>query len=100
MDRGGIPALSGVLATALGRPVVDHTGLAGLYDISLIWDDAPVRDGGLPGTQGPEGRDSPAADEHGSIFTAVQEQLGLRLNPSREAVEVVVVDSAHRPTPN
>ena len=42
--------LAAVFATALGRPVVNHTGLTGAYDLSLQWDDAPVRDGGFPGT--------------------------------------------------
>src|SRR5262249_14485241 len=72
--RGGtIDRLTAVLATALGRPVVDRTELKGSYDILVRWDDAPVRDGGFPGTA-----DSPltpaatsAGNELGSIFTAV-----------------------------
>jgi uncharacterized protein (TIGR03435 family) len=100
IENGGLPALTGLLATALGRPVVDKTGLTGNYDISIVWDDAPVRDAGLPGAQGPDAQQSTVPDEHGSIFTAVREQLGLRLNGSRVAVEVLVVDAAKRPSPN
>jgi uncharacterized protein (TIGR03435 family) len=65
--------MAAVPATAVGRPVVDRTGLAGLYDLSVMWDDAPVRDAGMPGTQTLAAKESPAGDDHGSIFTAVQE---------------------------
>lgn len=100
IERGSIASMTGVLGTALGRPVVDHTGLTGLYDLFVVWDDAPVRDGGLPGTKGLDAEQSPAGGEHGSIFTAIQEQLGLRLAASRAAVEVVVVDGLQRPGAN
>ena len=66
-----------------GRPVVDRTGLTGRFDFTLNW--AP---------EGSTDTDAP------SIFTAVQEQLGLKLEPSRGPVDVLVVDSAERPTPD
>jgi bla regulator protein blaR1 len=100
MERASIAGMTGVLATALGRPVVDRTELTGLYDLSVVWDDAPVSDGGLPGTKALDAQEGPAGDEHGSIFTAVREQLGLRLEASRAAVEVLVVDSVQRPGAN
>jgi uncharacterized protein (TIGR03435 family) len=100
LERGSIAAMTGVLATAVGRPVVDHTELTGLYDLSVFWDEAPVRDGGVPGTKGSDAQEGPSGDEHGSIFTAVQEQLGLQLRPSRAAVEVLVLDGVQRPTSN
>lgn len=65
------------------RTVVDKTGIAGPMDFTLTW--AP--DGG-PDSTAP------------SIFTAVQEQLGLRLQPARGPVDVLVVDSAEQPTPD
>jgi uncharacterized protein (TIGR03435 family) len=65
-----------------GRPVVDRTGLTGRFDFTLTW--AP---------EGSTGTDAP------SIFTAVQEQLGLRLVPARGPVDVLVVDAAERPEP-
>ena len=65
-----------------GRPVFDRTGLTGRFDFTLNW--AP---------EGSTDTDAP------SIFTALQEQLGLKLQPARGAVDVLVIDSAERPTP-
>jgi uncharacterized protein (TIGR03435 family) len=77
-----------------GRPIVDRTGLTGLYDLELTWtpDTPPAgRDGAPP----------PGFDPNGpSLFTAVQEQLGLRLEATTGPVEVLVIDSANRPTPD
>jgi uncharacterized protein (TIGR03435 family) len=88
-------ALSNVLGGMIGRPVVDRTGLTGAYDVSLEFTpDFQNRfnvDGG-PGTA--------AAADAPSIFTAVQEQLGLKLESTRGPVEVIVVDHAEPPTPN
>jgi uncharacterized protein (TIGR03435 family) len=65
----------------LGAPVVNSTGLAGTFDFTLDWtpDDSPV-----DGATGP------------SIFTAIQKQLGLKLEPRKIPVEVWVVDHAER----
>ena len=65
-----------------GRPVVDRTGLKGRFDFTLTW--------------APEGSTDSSAP---SIFTAVQEQLGLRLEPTRGPVDVLVVERAERPAP-
>ncbi len=68
------------------RPVIDKTGLTGNYDYTLNWarDNTPAAaDGNVPG-----------------VFTAIQEQLGLKLEPSKTTVEMVVIDSAERPTGN
>jgi uncharacterized protein (TIGR03435 family) len=70
----------------LGRPVVDMTGMAGVYDFTLRWrsDDTAV-----------DGSSSP------SIFTALQEQLGLKLETRKIEFRILVVDSAERvPTEN
>jgi uncharacterized protein (TIGR03435 family) len=69
------------------RRLIDRTGLTGRYDFDLHWtpDDTPV--------------DSPRADGP-SIFTAVQEQLGLKFESATAPVEVLVIDSAQQPTPN
>jgi uncharacterized protein (TIGR03435 family) len=69
----------------LDRPVVDRTGLTGTYVFSLEW--APS---GLP----------PGADGRPSLFTAVQEQLGLRLEASTDSVDAIAVDSVEPPSPN
>lgn len=78
------------LARDAGRVIIDKTNLPGRFDINLRWqpDDAPpMRLNGeevaLP-----------------SLFTAVQEQLGLRLEPSKGPVEVLVIDDVHQPSAN
>jgi len=95
LESGEIPRLAQLLSTAAGRPVIDRTGLSQRYDLSVIWDDAPVREGGVPGLDTPR-----APGDNGSVFTAVQNQLGLRLDPQRAPVEVIVVDRIDRPSPN
>jgi uncharacterized protein (TIGR03435 family) len=74
-----------------GRLVVDQTGLKGAYDFTLKGrpEQFVASDAGLEG-----GADAP------SIFTAIQEQLGLRLVPSKAPVEVIVIDSIERPSAN
>jgi uncharacterized protein (TIGR03435 family) len=75
--------LARALATS-GRPVVDATGLTGSFDFELTWtpDDAAAPGGGA------------------SLFTAVQEQLGLRLEPRQAPMNVLVIESAERATPD
>jgi uncharacterized protein (TIGR03435 family) len=68
-----------VLSNAVERVVVDRTGLQGSYDID--WAAEP-------------GSDKP------SIFTAVQEQLGLKLESTKAPVDVFVIDHVERPTPD
>jgi len=63
-------------APIAGRAVTNRTGLAGIFDLEFTWND----------TEGP------------SLFTAVQEQLGLKLEAQRGPVDVLVIDSAQRPT--
>jgi uncharacterized protein (TIGR03435 family) len=96
LQAGEMARLASVLATALGRPVVENTGLTGLYDLSVQWDDAPVREGGVPGTE----VTAAPGNDRGSIFTAIQDQLGLKLETRREPVEVLVIDRIERPSQN
>jgi uncharacterized protein (TIGR03435 family) len=77
--------LAGGLANYVGRPVNDKTRLSGIYNLTLEWSQE-----GTPGD----------AAEGPSIFTAVQEQLGLKLEPSRAAVETLVIDHVAKPTEN
>ena len=96
LERGTMAGLTGVLATALGRPVVDRTRLTGQYDLSVQWDDAPVREGGAPGLDVP-----PApGNDHGSIFTAVENQLGLHLERQHAPVDILVIDHVEKPSSN
>ena len=83
------------LSPYVNRVVVDRTGLEDRYDIELKW--TPEQPGRNPGVAG----EPPAADPNAlSIFTALQEQLGLRLTATRDTVEVLVIDTLEHPTPN
>ena len=68
----------------LDRPVLDRTGIIGTYDFTLSWK-----------------ADKDRADSDGpSIFSAVQEQLGLKLEAQKGAVEMLAIDRADKPSPN
>lgn len=93
-----LPMLASALSARVGRPVTDRTGLAGNFDIVLEWTPDP-------GTPVMSGRSevtpsSPPTADAVSIFTALQEQLGLRLASTRGPVEVVVIDAVERPSPD
>jgi uncharacterized protein (TIGR03435 family) len=94
-----ISGLVNFLVKQLGRPVTDKTGLTGLYDVKLEWTPGSEQ---VPGPFGPNpNAPPPPADPSGpSLFTALQEQLGLRLESAKGAVEVLVIDSAEKPTEN
>jgi bla regulator protein blaR1 len=96
----GIPMANLVhfLSQQLGRIVVDKTGLTGKYDFTLQW--TPDESQGPPG--GPPGIDNaPPPDTSGpSIFTAIQEQLGLKLESQKGPVEILVIDHAEKPSAN
>jgi uncharacterized protein (TIGR03435 family) len=74
--------LARFLSGQIGRSITDQSGLTGKYDFKLVW--APD----MGDTTGP------------SLFTALQDQLGLKLDSSKAPVEVVVVDSAQKPSEN
>jgi len=79
-----IDSLAMNLSNTVGRTVVNQTGLAGAYDFTLEW--------------APEGAD--ASDPRPSIFTALEEQMGLKLKPARGPVDAIVVDAIKRPSQN
>jgi uncharacterized protein (TIGR03435 family) len=93
-----------ILTQSVGRPVIDKTGLTGYYDYTLKW--TPDLGIGSPSPFGlPPGAPSPDAlpptdPDAPNLFTAVQEQLGLKLESARGPVEVVVIDRLERPTPD
>jgi uncharacterized protein (TIGR03435 family) len=89
--------LTNVLSNILKRPVVDETGIGSTFDMKLQW--KPDSFVGGPGA--PPGGEAPAADVEGaSIFTAITEQLGLRLVSKKGPVTVYVVLNAGRPSEN
>jgi uncharacterized protein (TIGR03435 family) len=93
-----ITQLTNALARFVSRTVVDRTGLTGNYDVDLQWtpDQMPQ---GLRGDAPPGAPPLPTIDPNGpSIFTAVQEQLGLKLESTKGPVDVLVIDRAERPT--
>lgn len=86
--------LARMLSGRLGRPVLDKTGLTGNYDFTLTWTPAP-------GEAGDGTEDGPAADPGGpSIFSALQEQFGLKLESAKGPVEILVVDHVEKPDAN
>jgi len=86
----GIPMgqLAPLLSLAAGRPVVDRTGIKGLYDVELRFS-----------PQAAPGSDLANPDAT-SLFTALEEQLGLKLDAERELVDVLVIERIDRPTEN
>jgi bla regulator protein blaR1 len=105
----GVPVenLARVLSDRLGHHVVDKTGLTGKYDFTLKWapgeGESPMfRGAGGPGPgAGPGGpQPAPADASAPSLYTALQEQLGLKLDSQKAPVEVLVIDHAEKPTAN
>ena len=95
--KTSMPRFADVLGEHLDRTVVDRTGLAGEYDFKLEW------------AQDHPGEASPSTlgtlqEELGltgpSVFTAVQEDFGLRLEPGKGSVEIFVMDSAAKASAN
>jgi uncharacterized protein (TIGR03435 family) len=87
--EAAISVLTQMLSAPAGRQVVDKTGLRGAYRITLKYELANVALGAV------------APPENAvSVFTAVREQLGLRLEPSRTERDVLVIDRLERPTEN
>ncbi len=87
-----------LLSRMLGRTVIDKTGLTGKYDIHLQWTPDESQ---LSQMQLPPDMPKPNFDPNGpSIFTALQEQLGLKLESEKGPVEVFVIDHAERPSEN
>jgi uncharacterized protein (TIGR03435 family) len=108
LGRGNLEATAVPFATfvnalsqQLGRTVIDKTELKGLYDIKLLWTPDAVQGPGPLGPPPAGAEPPPLADPSGpTVFTAVQEQLGLKLDSTKGPVEVIVIDSVQKPTEN
>ena len=122
MSGSGMPitAVVTMLQQQVGRPVIDNTNLKGLFDFKLQFSPEGLATpfgaagfggpGGGPGAgpaivgptgpTGPGAAPSTASDPVPSLFTAIQEQLGLKLESTKGPVDVVVIDSVQKPTEN
>jgi uncharacterized protein (TIGR03435 family) len=90
------------LSPSVNRVLVDRTGLSGNFDLDLRWtpDQVPQRAPGTPADQ-PLRINGVDIDPNGpSIFTAVQEQLGLKLDSQKGPVDLLVIDRVEQPTEN
>jgi len=97
VQGGTMDALCNQLGNQLGRPVLDKTGLTGQYDFKLEWTpDA----GGQVAIRGTADEEPPADPSGPTIFTALQEQLGLKLDSGKGPVEYFVIDKVEKPTEN
>lgn len=87
--------LADMLSRQLHKPIVDKTGLTGNYDIALQWTpDTPMM------SPGPEGTAPPVDASGPTIFTALEEQLGLKLEPTKGPITTLVIDHIEKPSEN
>ena len=96
-QKSSLAMFAEFLETLAGRPVVDKTGLASTYTFNLDW--TPEVGEGGPRALGAQ--DAAPPDPSGpSLFTALQEQLGLRLQSGKGPVDSLVIEEAEKPTEN
>jgi len=95
LDFGGLPmqSLVQMLSNQVGKPIVDRTGLSGPLDVTEFR--FAVGSAGAPSSD-----DARASDDAPSIFTALQEQLGLKLTPAKALVDRLLIDHIERPDPD
>ena len=87
-----MPFVAQHLSDRLGRLVIDKTGLTGYYDFKLEWTPDETEGNGVP---------PPPADRTGpSLYTAIQEQLGLKLETQKAPVKILVIDRAEKASEN
>jgi uncharacterized protein (TIGR03435 family) len=98
-----VAVLAQALSRQLGRAVLDRTGLTGKYDFNLQYARESNGSGMLRANESgnPGGNSAPSSEPSGpSIFTAIQEQLGLELKSTKGPVDVIVIDHIGRPSEN
>jgi uncharacterized protein (TIGR03435 family) len=99
--KGAIAGLVAWLSRELGRVVIDKTELKGAYDYALDFTPEPGQGGPESIGMSPDTKVAPPTETNGpSIFTALQEQLGLRLVSQKGLVEILVIDSVQRASAN
>jgi bla regulator protein BlaR1 len=102
VDSQPLSQVVDVLSHILGRVVVDNTGLTGKYDFNLKWTPGDEEQAFKQLGPGPDGRPAPPPpDSSGpTIFTALQEQLGLKLESQKSSVDTLVIDHVEKPSEN
>jgi len=92
--------LAVTLAGRLGRPVMDQTGIRGVFDIKLEWTPDPSQAKSPETNKETPAVESPSDSSGPSIFTAVQEQLGLKLDARKVPVQIYTLEHIERPSAN
>ena len=90
-----LSAIARLLSRATQRPVIDRTMLDGAFDLSLDFDPS-----GLPGFDRPPGAPPLEIGDRPSMYTALQEQAGLKLEAGRGPIDILVIDAAEHPADN
>jgi uncharacterized protein (TIGR03435 family) len=94
---------TGAISNMLGRSVIDKTGYSGTFDVHLEFTPegiAPLGGGGFGAPAGPAADAAGADSSRPSIFTAVQQQVGLKLESQKGPVEILVIDHVEKPDAN
>lgn len=104
-EKVGMPLLVNWLSMVTGRPVIDRTGLTGTYAFDLEWSfdpgAVPAKGAGPIAEMKAQAAAAEPSDPNGpTLFTALQEQLGLRLESAKGPVETIVIEKVERPTAN
>lgn len=98
LEGAAMAALANQLGQVLGRSVTDKTELTGNYDFKLEWTPDAGQQGAM---RAPGGDGAPVPETTGpSIFTALQDQLGLKLEATKGPVEILVIDRAEKASEN
>jgi uncharacterized protein (TIGR03435 family) len=87
--------LAARLAGLVGRPVVDHTGIAGQFTFEIQYEFVRDTTRGIPGLGGPLNSDSMS-----SLLKSLEEQLGLKLEATKTPVEILVIEHVEKPSEN
>lgn len=101
INANGIPMteFARTLSQMLGRTVINKTGLEGNYDVALQWTPEPGQ-GAMFGIAPPPGSAPPVDAQGPTIFTALEEKLGLKLEAAKGPVKMLVIDSVAKPSEN
>jgi uncharacterized protein (TIGR03435 family) len=98
IEKCSMPILARTLTRILGAQVVDQTGLTGRYDFELDW--APALDANISAANNAASAPAPDGPTGPSIFAAIKDQLGLKLESTKAPVQALAIDHVAEPSPN